>query len=556
MKKLKQYFKTKNPRKILLFTVILLAFFLRIYKIAEYPVGLNADEAAIGYNAYSLTVTGKDEFGHPWPINFQSFNDYKPGLYFYLVLPFVKFLGLNELAVRLPSVILGTLTVFFLYFLVKEIFKELPSSEDLGLVASLFLAVSPWHLHFSRGGWESNASVFFIVAGCFFFFKFFSSKKSIIFSSIFFILAMFCYHSARLVVPLLIFGLLIINFKKIFTKANRGVLLLTGVLSFSLLIVLLISMTGQAGLSRFSGVGLFADEGPFWRTNELRGQHLNPFSTASKILHNKYLEYGIQFFDNYLRHFSGDFLFISGDEIQRNRVMEMGQFYWIDLMFLLAGVYFLFKTKPKNYLFILYWLTIAPVASALTFQSPHAIRALNMVIPLEIIAAYGFLNIWKSKIVNRGFVLLFHCFIVLALVWNFSFYLHQYYIHTPQTYPAAWEYGFRELVDYVKSNEGKYDKIYVTNKYDQPYILFAFYLKYSPEEFQKEAKLTARDQYGFSTVESFGKYHFSSIDSGNLPRGGKTLIVGAPNEIPDSATIVKRIYFKDGKNEAFRIIEN
>jgi len=367
---------------------------------------------------------------------------------------------------------------------------------------------------------------------------------------------MFCYHSARLIVPLLVFGLLILNFKKIFTKENCGVLLLTGVLSYSLLIVLLVSMTGQAGLSRFSGVGLFADEGPFWRTNELRGQHQNPFSASAKTLHNKYLEYGIQFFDNYLRHFSGDFLIISGDEIQRNRVMEMGQFYWIDLVFLLAGVYFLFKFRPKNYLFILYWLAIAPIASALTFQSPHAIRALNMVIPLEMIAAYGFLNIWKLKIVNRSFLSLFHGFMVLALVWNFSFYLHQYYIHTPQAYPAAWEYGFRQLVDYVKSNEGKYDKIFVTNKYDQPYILFAFYLKYPPEEFQKEAKLTARDQYGFSTVENFGKYYFGSINSGNLPKGGKALIIGAPNEIPDSATIVKRIYFKDGKNEAFRIVEN
>lgn len=556
MKQEKQNSKMKSLQKVILFLIIILAFFLRVYKITEYPAGLNADEAAIGYNTYSLIMTGKDEFGHPWPINFQSFNDYKPGLYFYLALPFVKVFGLNELAVRLPSAILGTLTVLFLYFLVKEIFRESSSAEELGLIASLFLAVNPWHLHFSRGGWESNAAVSFMVLGSFFFFKFFRKKNSIILSSIFFILAMFCYHSARLIVPLLVSGLLIFNFKNIFTKANRGVLLLTSVLSVSLLIILLVSMSGQAGLSRFSGVGLFADEGPFWRANELRGQHINHFSIYSKVIHNKYVEYSIQFFDNYLRHFSGSFLFISGDEIQRNRVMEMGQFYWIDLIFLLSGAYFLFKNKPKNYLFIFYWLAVSPIASALTFQSPHAIRALNMVIPLEIIAAYGLLNIWKLNIVNKSITLLFRGLIVLAFTWNFCFYLHQYYIHTPQAYPAAWEYGFKELVGYVKDHEREYEKIYVTNKYDQPYILFAFYLKYSPEEFQKEAKLTPRDQYGFSTVENFGKYYFGPINSGNLPRGGKTLIIGTPNEIPNSATIMKRIYFKDGKNEAFRIIEN
>ena len=92
-------------KKICLTFIIFLALALRLYRLAEFPTGLNADEAAIGYNAYSLLETGKDEFGHPWPINFQSFNDWKPGLYFYLVLPLVKILGLNEWAVRLPSAI-------------------------------------------------------------------------------------------------------------------------------------------------------------------------------------------------------------------------------------------------------------------------------------------------------------------------------------------------------------------------------------------------------------------------------------------------------------------
>ena len=135
-----------KTKRIFLIFILLLGFFLRVYKVAEYPAGLNADEAAIGYNAYSLLQTGKDEFGHPWPINFQSFNDFKPGLYFYLVLPFVKLFGLTELAVRLPSAILGSLTVLILYFLVKKII-----SADFAVLAAFLLSVSPWHLHFSRG---------------------------------------------------------------------------------------------------------------------------------------------------------------------------------------------------------------------------------------------------------------------------------------------------------------------------------------------------------------------------------------------------------------------
>ncbi|MCK4588309.1 glycosyltransferase family 39 protein, partial [Candidatus Woesebacteria bacterium] len=156
----------KINKKILLLLIILFAGFLRFYRLADYPA-LNADEAAIGYNAYSLIQTGEDEHGNAWPIHFQSFNDYKPGLYFYLVLPFVRFLGLNEWAVRIPGALLGVATVLALFFLVKELFKD----ETLAYVASFFLAISPWHIHFSRGGWEVNAATFFITAGIWLFLK-------------------------------------------------------------------------------------------------------------------------------------------------------------------------------------------------------------------------------------------------------------------------------------------------------------------------------------------------------------------------------------------------
>src|SRR3990167_8200568 len=159
-------------KKILLLLIIILAFVLRFWKLDSYPA-LNADEAAIGYNAYSLLETGKDEHGNPWPIHFQSFNDYKPGLYFYLVLPFVKFIGLSEWAVRIPGAALGVATVYLIYLLTKELFKDnqsrITNHESPAIIASLFLAISPWHIHFSRGGWEVNVSTFFFFL-CFFFF--------------------------------------------------------------------------------------------------------------------------------------------------------------------------------------------------------------------------------------------------------------------------------------------------------------------------------------------------------------------------------------------------
>src|SRR3990167_298536 len=109
--------------KILIVLILVLAFAVRFYMLSSLPA-LNADEAAIGYNAYSLLKTGRDEHGNSWPVHFQSFNDYKPGLYFYIVLPFVSILGLNEWAVRIPGAALGVATVFVIWLLVRELFPQ------------------------------------------------------------------------------------------------------------------------------------------------------------------------------------------------------------------------------------------------------------------------------------------------------------------------------------------------------------------------------------------------------------------------------------------------
>ena len=542
----------------MLVIIFLLAFVLRVYKISEYPAGLNADEAAIGYNAYSLLQTGKDEFGHSWPSTFQSFNDYKPGLYFYFVLPFVKILGLNELSVRLPSVILGTITVFLVYLLVKELgfsrISERIYTDLFPVVSAFLLAISPWHLHFSRGGWESNASIFFIIFGVFAFFKSLSRNWWTFPSVLSLILAMYTYHSARVIVPLLVVGLLILYFKKIFKQIKTKFLLMSVVLSVLFVIPLGISLLNKDTSSRFSGVGLFADQGPISRVNEQRGQHPDPYSIAPKILHNKIFEYFILFLNNYAKHFNGNYLFIFGDEIQRNKIPQTGQMYLIEILLIPLGLFFLVSKKPKNWQLPIWWLLVSPVASALTFQSPHAIRSLNMVVPMTIIVGYGIYNLLlifkkvpKVRLILIVFLTTTYSYLVVS-------YLHQYYVHYPRQYPAAWEYGFKELARYVSEKESNFDKIYVTDKYDQPYILLAFYLKYPPKEFQKEAKLTPRDQYGFSTVEHFGKYYFGKIDQKILENGNKSMIIGSPEEIQESGKIVKRIYFLDGKAEAFRII--
>ncbi|MGB9911226.1 MAG: glycosyltransferase family 39 protein [Microgenomates group bacterium] len=536
-------------QKIFLTLIILLAGFLRLWELDKFPIGLNADEAAIGYNAYSLILTGKDEHGNFWPIHFKSFADYKPGGYFYLVLPFVKILGLNEWAVRLPSALIGIGGILGIFLLVKEIF----GNQKLALISALFLAISPWHIHFSRGGWETNIASTFILFGVYFFLRALKEPKFFIFSFLFWVFSLYTYHSPRIIIPLLGLNLIVFFKRHIFLKKNFKHFLIGGIIAGLISIPLLVDFFGPAGTARFSGLSLFSDIGPYSLILSLRGEHQNSNEFLARILHNRPFIYGIQFLKNYLSFFDGNFLFLIGDRVERNNSSAVGEMYFLDLIFIFAGIYFFFRKKPKNWFLPFVWLLIAPIAGALTFQVPSALRAHNMVFPLIIISAYGFfnlLNLFKSKFLNS-----FICLFLSALLfWNFFYFLHQYFVHYPKTSPQAWEYGFRELVEYLKPIKDNYSKIYVTEKYDQPYILFLFYLQYPPEIFQKEVILTPRDKFGFSTVRHFANFHFENIDWKKLEKQKNVLIVGTEEEIPPEAKIIKIIYFPNGK-PAFKIAE-
>lgn len=537
--------------KIIFFSVLALALVLRVYSLTNMPA-LNADEAAIGYNAYSLLQTGRDEHGNPWPIHFQSFNDYKPGLYFYLVLPFVAVLGLTELAVRLPGALLGVGTVILVWHLAKSL---VPQRKGFASLAALFLAISPWHLHFSRGGWEVNAGTFFITLGLSAFLK--NERKWYFVSGLAFVASLYTYHAARIVVPLLALGLLVVEWEKI--KKRVGQLVMPIIISFIVVLPLVVEILGPAGVSRAAGVGLFADTGPFWQINEQRGEHGDMSSLSSKLFHNKLVNYGLAFAKNYTEHFWGEFLFLSGDEIQRNKVPDFGQMYMLDLVFILAGLVVISKVIG-NWRPILIWLLVAPVAAALTFQSPHALRAQNMVVPLTMISAFGLLEVtgWLRRVIGNNKLLFTVCYLLFTVyIWDFTRYLHQYYAHTAKTYDYSSQYGVKELMDYIKENDDKFQYVVITDRYDQPYILTLFYLKYLPGKFQQEHELTGRDQYGFSTVGAFGKYRFTSLTPWDKKRVEfpNALVAGAPDEIPDGANVLKTIYFPSGR-VAFKVVGN
>ena len=54
----------KKLDKLLLSLILLLAIFLRFFNLSNNPPSLYWEEAALGYDAYSILKTGKDFHGH------------------------------------------------------------------------------------------------------------------------------------------------------------------------------------------------------------------------------------------------------------------------------------------------------------------------------------------------------------------------------------------------------------------------------------------------------------------------------------------------------------
>ena len=92
-----------SPRKkIIIYALtafIAVTFIIRLTGLAFSPPGFFCDETSIGYNAYSVLMTGKDEHGIFLPVFFKAFGDYKNPVYVYLATIPIKLFGLSVYSV-------------------------------------------------------------------------------------------------------------------------------------------------------------------------------------------------------------------------------------------------------------------------------------------------------------------------------------------------------------------------------------------------------------------------------------------------------------------------
>lgn len=541
---------------IMLALIVIIGTFLRFYELGVNPPSLTWDEASLGYNAYSILKTGSDEYGTFLPLSIRSFDDYKPPMYVYLTIPSVAVFGLNEFAVRFTSAAVGVLTVIAMYFLVKELlfkWKE-KLGERIALVAAFFLAISPWHLQFSRAAFEGNIGLFFLMAGLWLFLQGLKNSKLFLVSMLFFILSLYSYHSFRLLMPLLLGFLAIVFWKDLVRKRIISFAAFILFMLFAAPVYLSFLTTQESG-SRLSMVTIFSDPNLIESSIAQIELAKNNNDLIGILLGNRRLVFGLAVVKGYLDHFNPDFLFLHGDGGVQHHAVDMGMLYLWDLPFILLGIYVLLNRRSRYIAVIFILFLFAPLPAAITTGTPHPVRAIAMVPGLHIFAAVGVVffveRLLGSKYRFYRSVLLVVVF--FALTFNIMYYSYQYYVRTPIIYGYFWQYGYKQTVKYAKEHESRFDKILITYKYDQPYIYYLFYNKIDPSWYQKNWDYNKNGQVDrFKRI--IGKYEFRDIDWSKDKNIPNALIIASPDEVPQETAVTQEIRFPDGRL-AFKIIE-
>jgi len=509
---------------VALAVISLLAAFIRFYKIAEIPVSLYWDEVSIGYNAYSIGMTGRDEFGTFTPLLFKAFNDYKMPLDIYLTALSEKAFGLDEFSVRFPSAFFGTLTVLVAFFLARQLLvmyskkTNLPT-DSIALLTSLMLAISPWHIQFSRANFEANISLFFVVLGAYLLLKGRESFKSYVFSFLSFAFAFYGYRSEFLFLPILIVGIHLIWFRRYIMHGYQKIIL--AIFLFALLLLPIFMPLTKEGASRYQQTSL---------SNKVEQVALDNFQKGRPV--NKKILYLSTFLEGYVSEFTPQFLFLTGDPEGRHGARNMGMLYLWEFPFVLLGGWFIFKkTSSTIFYTVLLWVLAAPIAAALSIPTPHALRLLNILPMPQLLTALGVICILAMlpKFMKKPFIAVLS---VVVLIFFVNF-VRQYSLTNTKLVVSHWGDGYKQLVENIEVTESKYDKIVISGHYWQPYMYFLFYEKFSPVNFQKIGNSEHFGKYIFGGTSwdlEVGRLELDKVDLKVLAGSRKTLVALSPDE--------------------------
>lgn len=510
--------------------IVAVATVLRTVHLDELPAGFYCDEAGLGYNATSILRTGYDETGTFLPLYVWSFGvSYKNPVFIYSSMLPLALLGPTELAVRLTAAVYGIATVVAMFFLGRAM-----GGSWVGLLAALLLAVCPWHVHFSRIGFELITEPFFFTVGLIFLVNFFRGRRSLLPAAFFFALTIYTYVPAKLFVPLFLAGVLFVYSATLRRRWRETAA------AFCLFAVMLLP------------VGIFD-----WQHRQQSGAYFQ--RTTILQSGDPPVEIARRFLTNYVTFFSPAFLFYEGgDRILRHSVKGHGELYPLFAPLLLVGIVVLLTRRDPSMGLPLLWLAAYPVAPALMNEIPSASRGFIGAAAFCLVAGIGATEIlrlpgrllrrrsWRfaaqAVIATAGIVLLAS---QTAHYW--TLYSVEYPKYSAKYY-TGFQFGQRQVAEYFIRHYDEYDEMILTQRRsNQADVFLRFY--------DGLAQPARRDI--MPPFEHREKMRVGWPDNLDQYRHGRRLLFAArPDEVAlfENPDVKQRIIAPDG-SAAFVIVE-
>lgn len=469
----------------LLIVILLLAAVIRCWGLQANPPGFFRDEADKAVTAWSLLTTGRDLDGRLLPYFVLSLKIYTAGIYQYILIPFIFVLGLSEWVIRLPAALAGVATVWLAYLIGRRSY-----GRNTGLTAAAILAISPWHVHFSR--W-ANQGIFLPLCVCLGVYAFLQGCgreqesgeviapaqgyrfRPFFIAALFFSLALYTYEPVKVFLPLFIIALVVIYWRDLFAviPGQR----LPYFYKFAALILLL-----SIPMSWYT----------FVQTDRsaLRFDRVSILSQGLGLRDLIYL-----FIHNYLLHFSPRFLLFEGDANLRHSVAHVGQLLKPEGVALVLGLYAALRRRRREDLLLVGWFFLGSVPAGLTHEGiPHALRSIAILPSVQMLAAVGCVHLVEYfQIKERdGFITssLPRRVIVITLVAAFvifgGVYLVALFAYYPEVAAPWWEYGWREAIQYLEAHRGDYEEVVVSGFTQYPEIQVLYHARVSPAEYLQQ----------------------------------------------------------------------
>jgi 4-amino-4-deoxy-L-arabinose transferase-like glycosyltransferase len=454
----------RSVQWILLATVLLAATWLRVYDLKNIPAGLFCDEAAFGYNGYALGRSGYDENGRFLPLLIWSFSGYKNTVYMYTTALTTRILGLDEFSTRLPAALYGIGSIWALFALGRALFNPW-----VGLFAALFMAVAPWHLHFSRIAFEMTPFAFLFTVAALLLVKYTQGKRTLPLAAFFCAACPYNYALSTVFVPLFLIGFAVLYLPTLVRRWKETL------------------------LATVVGIGTLTPLVLFYQRNPQGAQY-----TRNTMWLDLKAEWGPQidrFVSYYTEFFSQRFLFEHGDPITRHSVREFGELLPIFAPFLIVGIVAALLRRDRFSKLIVWWLAVYPVGAALLTEIPTATRAFIGVPAFCLLAGLGLATaLWTLQIVRwRPAVLTlqaaglaaFGYFLVPQAADYVRFYFDKYPKYSAPTY-GGFQYGYRDSIHFMEPLRPQYDLMMITaTEVNQPQIFPLFYNAVDPLEYIK-----------------------------------------------------------------------